>query len=328
MSKLKYWQAINTGLAEELRRDEDVVLFGEDVGRPGGPFGATKGLFGEFGERRVRDTPISEATLTGTALGAALAGLRPVVEVMFFDFITLAMDQLVNQAAKMGYLSMGRFPVPMTLRTMCGARLGSGPQHSQGLEGWLAAVPGLKVVWSSTPEDAKGLLKAAIRDPDPVVVIESAALWSTRGEVPDDPETTVPIGRAAVRRSGCDVTIVAWGAAVPRCLRAAEVLANDGVESEVIDLRTLNPLDEETVLGSLRRTGRLVVVQDATGPCSVGSEVVRLAATSGFSALKAPAELVSAPFAPVPFPPVLEKAYFPQDDDVVAAVRRATRQEA
>ena len=327
MSRVKYWQAINAGLAEELRRDENVVLFGEDVGRPGGPFGATQGLFREFGGHRVRDTPISEAALTGTAVGAALAGLRPVVEIMFFDFLTLAMDQLVNQAAKMGYLSMGRFPVPLTLRTMSGARLGSGPQHSQGLEGWLAAVPGLKVVWSSTPEDAKGLLKAAIRDPDPVVVIESAALWSTRGEVPDDPDVIVPIGRAVIRRPGRDVTLVAWGGAVARCLRAAEVLESGGIEAEVLDLRTLNPLDEETVLRALRRTGRLVVVQDATGPCSVGAEVIRVAATSGFSALKAPAELVSAPFAPVPFPPELEKSYFPQEDDVIAAVRRTTGRE-
>lgn len=328
MSKLKYWQAINAGLAEELRRDDSVVLFGEDVGRPGGAFGATKGLLSEFGEHRVRDTPISEATLTGAAVGAALAGLRPVLEIMFFDFITLAMDQLVNQAAKMGYLSVGRFPVPLTVRTMCGARLGAGPQHSQGLEGWLTAVPGLKVVWSSTPEDAKGLLKAAIRDPDPVVVIESASLWSSRGEVPDNPELIVPIGKAAIRRPGRDATLVTWGGAVARCLKAAEFLAVEGVDAEVVDLRTLCPLDEETLLGSLHRTGRLVVVQDATGPCSVGADVIRVAATKGFAALKAPAGLVSAPFAPVPFPPGLEQAYFPQEEEVVAAVRRAVGEEA
>ncbi|PRX50454.1 pyruvate dehydrogenase E1 component beta subunit [Prauserella shujinwangii] len=327
MRKLKYWQAINSGLAEELRRDPAVMLLGEDVGRPGGAFGATQGLHAEFGEHRVRDTPISEAALTGTAVGAALAGLRPVVEIMFFDFVTLAMDQLVNQAAKMGYLSMGRFPVPLTVRTMCGAGLGSGPQHAQGLEGWLAAVPGLKVVWSSTPADAKALLKAAIRDPDPVVVIESAALWSVRGEVPDDPEATVSIGRAVIRRSGRDATLVAWGAAVTRCLTAADILAAEGIDAEVLDLRTLSPLDTEEVLASLHRTGRLVVVQDATGPCSVGAEVIRLAATEGFAALRAPAELVSAPFAPVPFPPGLERAYFPQDDDVVAAVRRSVGKE-
>lgn len=322
MTRQKYWQAINAALAEELRRDERVVLFGEDVAAPGGPFGASKGLLDEFGSTRVRDTPISEATITGVAVGAAMAGLTPIVEIMFFDFITLAMDQLVNQAAKMSYLSMGHYPVPLTLRTMCGAHLGPGPQHSQNLESWVASVPGLKVVWGGTPADAKGLLKSAIRDPDPVVVIESGGLWSTRGEVPDDPDHLVPIGAANVRRTGDDVTLVCWGSTVPRADEAATRLATEGINIEVVDLRTLSPLDTDTVLGSVNKTGRLVVVQDATGPCSVGSEVVRLAAEEAFTSLRAAPSVVSSPFAPVPFSPGLGNAYFPQYDDVVDAIRR------
>lgn len=322
MNRQKYWQAINSGLAEELRRDERVVLFGEDVAAPGGAFGASKGLLAEFGSVRVRDTPISEATITGLAVGAAMAGLRPVVEIMFLDFITLAMDQLANQAAKMSYMSLGHYSVPLTLRTMCGAHLGAGPQHSQNLEAWVASVPGLKVVWGGTPADAKGLLKAAIRDPDPVVVIESAGLWSKRGDVPDDPEQVVPLGEASVRRIGRDVTLVCWGTTVPRADAAASALAEQGVDVEVVDLRTLSSLDTRRILESVGKTGRLVVTQDATGPCSVGAEVVRVAATTGFSSLRAAPEVVSPPFAPIPFPPALGQVYFPQTDDVIAAVRR------
>lgn len=327
MSRQKYWQAINSALAEELDRDERVVLLGEDVAAPGGPFGASKGLLEKFGPKRVRDTPISEAAISGMAVGAAMAGLRPVVEIMFFDFITLAMDQLVNQAAKMSYMSMGHYSVPLTMRTMCGAQLGSGPQHSQSLESWVASVPGLKVVWGGTPADAKGLLKSAIRDPDPVVVIESGGLWSSRAEVPDEPDHLVPIGRATVRRPGRDVTVVCWGATVTRAVQAASTLAVTGVDVEVLDLRTLCPMDTERLLDSLDKTGRLVVVQDATGPCSVGAEVVRIAATAGFDSLRTAPEVVSPPFAPVPFPPGLDQAYFPQADDVVDAVRRTVSRE-
>lgn len=327
MKRRKYWQAINAGLAEELRRDDRVVLFGEDVAAPGGPFGATKGLLDEFGPSRVRDTPISEATLTGVAVGSAMAGLRPVVEIMFFDFITLAMDQLANQAAKMSYMSMGHYSVPLTMRIMCGSHLGSGPQHSQNLESWVASVPGLKVVWGGTPADAKGLLKAAIRDPDPVVVIESAGLWPTKGDVPEDPEQLVPLATAAIRRPGSDVTLACWGATVPRAEAAAATLADQGIDVEVLDLRSLSPLDTQRILTSVRKTGRLLVVQDATGPCSVGSEVIRVVATDGFASLRSAPQLISPPFAPVPFPPVLETAYYPQTDDIVAAVRRTVLKE-
>lgn len=327
MSRQKYWQAINAAMAEELRRDDRVVLFGEDVGAPGGPFGASKGLQAEFGPERVRDTPICEATITGVAVGSAMAGLRPIVEIMFLDFITLAMDQLANQAAKMSYMSIGHYSVPLTMRTMCGAHLGSGPQHSQNLEAWVASVPGLKVAWGGTPADAKGLLKAAIRDPNPVVVIESAGLWSTKGEVPDNPEHLVPLGEAAIRRAGRDATLVCWGGTVPRADASATALAEENIDVEVVDLRTLSPLDTERILTSLEKTGRLVVVQDATGPCSVAADVVRLAATAGFASLRAAPEVVCPPFAPIPFPPQLERAYFPQVEDVVAAVRRTVVKE-
>lgn len=322
MTPVKYWQAVNAALGEELERDDTVHLFGEDVGTPGGPYGATKGLQERFGEQRVRDTPISEATIVGIAVGAAMTGLRPVAEIMYFDFVTLAMDQLVNQAAKMSYMSAGGFSVPLTLRTMCGAQRGSGPQHSQSFEGWLAAVPGLKVVCGGTPADAKGLLKSAIRDDDPVVVIESMSLWGARGEVPDDPDHLVPIGRAALHRLGRDATLVCWGGTVSRALAVAESLSVAGIDVEVLDLRTLSPIDEPALLASLAKTGRLVVLQDAAGPCSVGSEVVRVAATDGFSSLVAPPVLLHPPFAPAPFSPHLEAAYYPSTDDIVATVQQ------
>ncbi|ATY11256.1 alpha-ketoacid dehydrogenase subunit beta [Amycolatopsis sp. AA4] len=327
MTRRKYWQAINDALREELARDERVVLFGEDVGAPGGPFGATKGLFDEFGPVRVRDTPISEAAFTGMAVGSAMAGLRPVVEIMFLDFLPLALDQLANQAAKTCYLSMGHYSVPLTLRTMCGAHLGAGPQHSQNLEAWPASVPGLKVVWGGTPADAKGLLKSAVRDPDPVVVIESAGLWSARGDVPDDPDHVVPLGEAAIRTPGTDVTLACWGGMVPRADAAAAALAEDGISVEVLDLRTLLPMDSARILASVAATGRLVVAQDATGPGSVGSDVIRIVATQGFGSLRTAPELVTPPFAPVPFPPSLAQAYFPQESEIVAAVRRVMSKE-
>ncbi len=322
MSELKYWQAVNTALREELDRDELVHIFGEDVGAAGGPYGATRGLQDEFGEWRVRDTPISEAIIGGMAVGAAMSGIRPVAEIMYFDFITLAMDALVNQAAKMSYMSAGSFSVPMTLRTLCGAQRGNGPQHSQSLESWLVSVPGLKVVWGATPADARGLLKSAIRDDDPVVVIESMSQWGVRGEVPDDPDHLVPIGEATVRREGGDITLVCWGGTVARAMKAADELDGDGIEVEVLDLRTLSPIDAPRLLTSLAKTGHLAVVQDALGPCSVGSEVIRIAATEGFASLRAPAVLLSPPFAPAPFPPGLEGDYYNDTNQLVATVRQ------
>jgi len=320
MAQVKYWKAINEALAEEMERDAGVVVIGEDVGEPGGTYIATKGLFERFGAQRVRDTPISEGLLIGMATGAAMTGLRPVVEIMFMDFMTLASDQLVNHAAKVSSVSGGEFSVPMVVRTMCGAGRNTGPQHGQSLESWLAHVPGLKVVWPSNPADMKGLLKSAIRDPNPVVVIESLALWNTRDEIPDG-EHLVAIGEAAVARPGDDVTLVAWGAAVRRALAAAEQLAGEGVSAEVLDLRTISPLDEDAILRSVARTGRLVVVHDAVGPFGAGAEISALVADRGFATLKAPIRRVAAPFAPVPFPPDLEAAYFPQADRIARVAR-------
>jgi pyruvate/2-oxoglutarate/acetoin dehydrogenase E1 component len=328
MSEVKYWQAINSALREEMQRDDSVHIFGEDVAEAGGPFGASKGLLAEFGEWRVRDTPISEAIIGGLAVGSAMTGLRPVAEIMYFDFITLAMDQIVNQAAKMSYMSAGKFSVPLTVRTLCGAHRGSGPQHSQHFESWFASVPGLKVVWGGTPADAKGLLKAAIRDDDPVIVIESVSLWGQRGEVPDDPDEIVPIGKGLVRREGNDVTLVCWGGMVPRAELAAATLEENGISVELIDLRTLSPIDETLILSSISKTGRLVVVQDACGPCSIGSEVICLAATEGFSSLRGRAVHITPPFAPVPFPQELERAYFPQSDEIVVAVQNLLMKES
>lgn len=319
MATVKYWQAINQAIREEMARDEAVCVLGEDVAGPGGPFGATKGLLDEFGAARVRDTPISEATIVGAALGAAMTGLRPIVEVMFLDFMTVAMDQVVNQAAKVGYMSAGHYRAPMVIRTICASGRSTGPQHSQNLEAWLAHVPGLKVVWGSTPADAKGLLKAAVRDDGPVVVIESLAEWSRRGEVPDDPEVVVPIGSAVVRRPGSDVTVVTWGGAVARVDAAAAELAGR-VDVEVVDLRTINPWDVATVVDSVRRTGRLVVVHDAVGAFGAGAEIAATVSAECFAELRAPVARVTAPFAPSPFPPQLEAAFLPQPAAIADAV--------
>lgn len=317
MSTMKYWQAINRALHEELARDEKVIVLGEDVGAPGGPFGATKGLLDAFGPDRVRDTPISEAAIVGAALGASMAGYRPVVEVMFLDFVTVAMDQVVNQAAKISYMSAGNFRAPMVIRSVCASGRRTGPQHSQNLEAWLAHVPGLKVVWGSTPADARGLLKAAIRDDGPVYVIESLAEWSTRGDVPEQ-DDVVPIGRAAVRNAGTDLTLVTWGGAAPRATAALE-LAGD-VSVELIDLRTISPWDRETVVESVRKTGRLLVVHDAVAEFGVGAEIAAVVSHDCFEDLRAPVRRLGAPYAPSPFAPQLETAYLPHPEAIARAV--------
>ncbi len=318
---LKYREAIAAAIAEEMDRDPAVVLFGEDVARAGGTFLATRGLLDRFGPVRVRDTPISEGALVGAAIGAAMTGLRPIVEIMFLDFLTLAADQLVNHAAKVASVSDGAFAAPMVMRTINGAGRAAGPQHGQSLESWVAHVPGLKVVMPATPADAKGLLKAAVRDPGPVVVIESLAVWGLKGEVPAG-DHVVPIGEAAVARAGDDVTLVSWGGAVQRALAAAESLAGEGISAEVLDLRALSPLDTGAILRSLEKTGRIVIVHDAVGPFGGGAEVAAVAASEGFHALRAPVRRITAPFAPVPLGAALEAAYYPQSEDIADAVRR------
>jgi pyruvate/2-oxoglutarate/acetoin dehydrogenase E1 component len=317
MSTLKYWQAINRAMHEEMARDEKVIVMGEDVAAPGGPFGATKGLLDTFGPLRVRDTPISEAAIVGTALGAAMAGYRPVVEVMFLDFVTVAMDQVVNQAAKVSYMSAGNFTAPLVIRSVCASGRRTGPQHSQNLEAWLAHVPGLKVVWGSTPADARGLLKAAIRDDGPVYVIESLVEWSTKGEVPDE-DGVVPIGQAAVRQEGSDLTLVTWGGAAARA--AAALSQVEDVSVELIDLRTISPWDRATVIASVNKTGRILVVHDAVVDFGVGAEVAAVVGEECFDSLEAPVRRLGAPFAPPPFAPQLEAAFLPQPDAIARAI--------
>ncbi len=322
---LRFWQGINQALTEEMERDERVVLVGEDVGRPGGPYGVTRGLRDRFGDLRVRDTPISEAVLVGLGVGGAAVGLRPVVEIMFFDFAMIAMDQIVNQAAKYRYFSGAS--MPLVIRTMCGAGGPNGAQHSQNFEAWYSAVPGLKVVMPSNAADAKGLLKSAIRDDDPVLFIETLGLLPARRDVPQEEDFLLPIGVADTRREGTDVTVVAIGRLVDRALEAAErAQEEDGISVEVIDPRTLSPLDADTLLASVRRTGRLVVAQEATSPYSFASEVFALAVESALSDLKAAPIRVTSPFVNVPTPVPLAEARTPGVDDVLAAIRTTTKE--
>ncbi len=324
MRELKYWQAVNEALFEEMARDETVMLAGEDVAAPGGPFGASRGLLEKFGPWRVKDTPISELAIAGLGVGAALAGMRPIVEIMFFDFMGLAMDQILNQAAKMSYMSAGRQRVPMTIRTLCGAGRSNGPQHSQSLEAWLGHVPGLKVVWPSTPADAKGLLKAAVRDDNPVIVVDSLNLWTSKGVVPEGDYVT-PIGKAEIRRAGTDATLVTIGSMVHRALEAAERLAAAGIDLEVVDLRTISPMDRDTILESVTKTHHLIIAHDAVKPFGFGAEVAALVAEEALDQLDSPIRRVTAPFAPVPFSPPLEQAYYPQAATIEAAVRSVMR---
>jgi acetoin:2,6-dichlorophenolindophenol oxidoreductase subunit beta len=312
-----YLQAINTALATAMRDDERVIVLGEDVAE-GGPYGATAGLGDEFGIERVRNTPISEGAVCGVAIGAAQAGLRPVVEIMYIDFITLALDQLVNQAAKAHFMSGGQLSVPLVLRTQGGAGSRGAAQHSQSLEAWLTHVPGLKVVMPSCAADAGGLLLSAIADPNPVVFVENKALYFRR-EVAAATLQPVPIGRASVVRPGRDVTIIALSRMVGESLAAAESLASEGIEAEVIDPRTLVPFDLETVVESVRRTRRAVVAHEAVTHGGFGAEVVALLQLAAFDYLDEPLQRVGAPFTPVPLSPPLEDAFRPGREDVFRA---------
>jgi acetoin:2,6-dichlorophenolindophenol oxidoreductase subunit beta len=312
--------AINRALAEAMRGDERVIVLGEDVAE-GGPFTATAGLAEEFGVARVINTPISEAAITGVAIGAAQAGLRPVLEIMYVDFLTLALDQLANAAAKAHFMSGGQLTVPLVVRTQGGAGHRGAAQHSQSLESWLTHVPGLKVVMPSRAVDAAGLLASAIADSNPVVFVECKTLYFRKEQVPDE-LPAVPIGEAAVLREGRDVTIVALSRLVHDALGAAERLAaEDGIEAEVIDPRTLVPLDLKTIVASVERTTRLVVAHEAVTHGGVGAEVAALVQEAAFDHLDAPVVRVGAPFAPVPFSAQLEDAYLPGADEIVAAVR-------
>jgi pyruvate/2-oxoglutarate/acetoin dehydrogenase E1 component len=314
-----YVKAINAALFDAMRADPRVLVIGEDVAE-GGPYTATAGLAEEFGVERVLNTPISESAVCGVAVGAAQSGLRPVVEIMFIDFITLALDQLVNQAAKAHFMSGGQLTVPLVLRTQGGAGQRGAAQHSQSLESWLTHIPGLKVVMPSRAADVGGLLASAIADPNPVVFVENKALYFKREEVPDE-VSPIPIGEAHTLRAGNDVTIVALSRMVGEAMAASERLASEGMEAEVIDPRTLVPLDLETIVSSVRRTNRLVVAHEAVEHGGFGAEIAAAVQAAAFDDLDAPIERVGAPFAPVPLSPALEDAYLPDREDIYAAAR-------
>jgi acetoin:2,6-dichlorophenolindophenol oxidoreductase subunit beta len=325
MPETTYIKAITSTLTAAMRADERVFVLGEDVAE-GGPYTATAGLAEEFGDKRVVDTPISEAAITGAAIGAAQSGLRPVLEIMFIDFITLALDQLVNAAAKAHFMSGGQLTVPMVLRTQGGAGHRGAAQHSQSLESWLTHVPGLKIVMPSRAVDAAGLLAAAIADPNPVVFIESKTLYFRREDLPEQ-AASVPIGKAVTLREGGDVTIVALSRLVHDALEAAEQLAAEGIEVEVIDPRTLVPLDLAAIVTSVERTGRLVVAHEAVEHGGFGAEIAARVQQAAFDFLDAPIARVGAPFGPIPFSAPLEDAYLPGADEIVAAVRATLARE-
>lgn len=319
MKKMTYAEAIRDGIRLEMKRDVSVYLAGEDVGKFGGCFGVTAGLIDEF-PGQVLDTPISETAIIGTAVGAAAAGLRPIAEIMFVDFTGVCMDELFNQAGKMRYMFGGKAKVPMVVKTICGGGMSAAAQHSQCMEAWFTHIPGLKTVMPATPADAKGLMAAAVRDDNPVVYIEHKQLLGVSGDVPEG-EYVVPLGKADIKRSGADVTIVAWSWMVMKALAAAEALAKEGIGAEVLDLRTLVPLDKESILQSVAKTGRLVIAHEAVRTGGFGGEIAALVAEEGFDLLDAPIKRVTAPDTPVPFAPTLEAAYLPSEAKIVKAVK-------
>jgi pyruvate/2-oxoglutarate/acetoin dehydrogenase E1 component len=321
MRELTYAQAINEALMQSLEKDERVFLMGEDIGRYGGIFQVTAGLLDKFGPSRVIDTPISESGFVGAAVGAAMTGMRPVVEVMFIDFSTCAMDMIVNQMAKIHYMFGGRGKVPMVLRTNIGAGRGAAAQHSQSFHAFFMHIPGLKVVTASTPYDAKGLINTAILDEDPVLFIEHKKLYVTKGDVPED-YYTLPFGKADIKREGKDITIVATLAMVARSLSVAEKFAKDGIEIEVVDPMTLKPLDKGTILESVKKTGRLIVADEGPVTCGVSAEISAMVAEEAIEYLQAPIIRVGSPDTPVPFSPPLEKVYIPDEEDVRDAVHK------
>lgn len=323
--ELSYAEAIREAMDIALERDERVVLMGEDIGVYGGAFQVTGELVHKYGEERVIDTPISELGGAGVAVGAALTGLRPIFEFQFSDFAALAMEQIVNQAAKVRYMLGGSVSVPLVMRFPAGSGTGAAAQHSQSLEAWLGHVPGLKVVQPSTPEDAKGLLLAALEDPDPVMIFEHKMLYKAKGHVPEGHYVT-PIGKAAIRREGKDVTIVATSLMVHKALSAAETLAGEGIDTEVIDLRTVRPMDRDTVLDSVRKTGRLVCVYEGVKTLGIGAEISAMVAESdAFDFLDAPIVRLGGAECPIPYNPELEKAAVPQIPDIVDAIRNVAR---
>lgn len=318
--ELRYAQALNNALLTSMEEDDSVILLGEDIAQAGGSFKVTKGLYDRFGAHRVWGTPISEAGIVSAAVGAAMQGLKPVVEIMFMDFITLSMDALVNQAAKAHFMFGGRSQVPMVLRTPHGGGLNAGPQHSQCLEAWLAHVPGLKVVCPSNPQDAYSLLKTAIQDPDPIIFIEHKAMYGRKGMV--DTSLQVEIGSANVVHEGNDVTIITYGATVHQSVEAATQLQKENIHVEVLDLRSIQPWDKEAVMRSVSRTHRVVIAHEAVQAFGVGAEIAAWIAEEAFDELDAPIVRVGSPFMPVPFARNLEKMYAVDTEKIIAAVRK------
>jgi pyruvate/2-oxoglutarate/acetoin dehydrogenase E1 component len=322
MAVMTYREALNSALREEMRRDERVFIVGEEVGLYDGAYKVTQGLLKEFGPRRVVDTPICESGFTGVGIGAAMIGLRPVVEVMTFNFAILALDQIVNSAAKMYYMSGGQFNVPIVIRGPGGPAHQLAAQHSQSMETYFYHVPGLKVVRPSTPADAKGLLKSAIRDDNPVVFIEAETLYALKGEVPDDPDFTIPLGQAIVRREGTDVTVVAYMGMMYRAMEVAEVMEQEGISVEVVDPRTLRPMDKGTIIESVLKTHRAVVVEAGAGFAGMGSEIAAFITENAFDDLDAPVERVTGVNAPMPYARNLELAKTPSKEKIADAIRR------
>jgi pyruvate dehydrogenase E1 component subunit beta len=321
---MTYRDAINLALKEEMRHDPSVVVWGEDVALYEGSFKVTRGLLAEFGEERVKDTPISENTIIGVAVGAAMGGLRPVAELMTVNFALLAMDQIVNHMTKIHYMFGGQAVVPMTIRMPGGGGSQLGAQHSQSLETFFMHCPGMRVVYPSTPADAKGLLKSAIRDNNPVIFLEHELLYNSKGEVPEDPEYLVPVGKAAVKRPGEQVTIVAYARMTVLALQAAEELAKEGISCEVVDLRSLAPLDDDTILASVRKTGRAVVVEECWRTCGLGAEIASRIFENCFDVLQTPVRRVSGLDVPMPYSRKIEKLCIPQKETIIQAVREVT----
>src|SRR5207344_510834 len=321
MRELSYREAVRDALSEAMRRDEDVFVMGEDIAEMGGSMGVTAGMLDEFGPERVRNTPISEMAVAGTAIGAALQGMRPVAEIMYEDFMTLAAEQVVNQAAKLRYMSGGQLTVPVVFRTQGGAGWSPGAQHAQQLEAWFVHIPGLKVVFASTPEDVRGLLWSAIYDDNPVVFFEHRTLYPIKGNVPQEIEP-IPLGKARIHREGDDVTVVATGRLVHEALEAAEKAKGEGISVEVVDPRTLLPLDEETILDSVRKTTRCVTAHEAVTRGGFGAELAAVIQQGAFDWLDAPIERVGAKFAPLAFAPAMEQWVVPHAADVLEAVKR------
>lgn len=324
MRQIFYNQAICEAMAEEMRRDPRVVLWGIDIGPYGGANGASKGLYEEFGPDRVIDMPVSELGYVGLGVGAAATGIRPIIELQFSDWITLASEMIINQAAKMRYMFGGVLEMPLVIRAPFGAYLNAGAQHSNSFESLFSFVPGITIITPSTPYDAKGLLKSAIRDNNVVLFFEHKKLYGTKGEVPEE-EYVIPIGEAAIRRPGKDITLVAYGYMVQMCLKAAEKLAKEGTDAEVLDLRTVDPLDEAKILDSVKKTGHLVVVQETWRQCSISSEISAIVAEKALEYLDAPILRVTAKDVPIPFSPVLEEFVLPKEQDVIDAVHKSLK---